>query len=148
MRLVNPVRYGLVYVATAVGIGVGLEVLLRVTGMDLNSSATSIMPAMVAAMIEGQQRAQSGEAAYTNGEAWRAAGVMTLVALGIAGGFGFLLSFLPEWSRIFALLSAGVWLLIVAISGVVSLLVNRFFLTLGFKNKRKILDKKIEDDFS
>ncbi|MGB0900259.1 ABZJ_00895 family protein [Halocynthiibacter sp.] len=148
MGLINPIRYGLVYIATAFGLGIGLEVLLRVTGIDLSSSATSIMPAMIAAMFEGQKRAQSDEGAFTNGEAWTAAMVMTVVALGITAILGFFMSFLPEWSRIFGSFSVGIWVLLVAISGIVSLLVNRFFLTLGFKNKRKIMDRKIEDDFS
>lgn len=146
--LVNLKRYALVYVATVIGITVGIEVLWRLAGLDLNSTGTTVLPAMAADMHEGRKPAEINTNAYSNSEAWNAAIWMTLVALAIGVAILAALTVVPAFADTFQGLPASVWMVVLVVLGIVYLLCNRFFLTLGYKGHRKAIDKKLEDDFS
>lgn len=142
---VNLVRYGLVFIGSGIAIAIALEALLYLTGIDMNSSATGMLPVMMAAMIEGQKRAQSGADPFTSGEAWRAAIWMTLVGAVISFTMVLLLMLLPFWSDVFSSIPFNVWVVIFLGVSVLMLLVNRFFLTMGYKNQRKVMEKKAQE---
>jgi len=57
---VNLLRYGLVYFITAIGLAIVLAVLASVVDLDVGGIPSTILPVMIAAMVEGQKRAQAG----------------------------------------------------------------------------------------
>ena len=136
-------RYAGVYILSMIGLMIIGLLLQRLFGFSLPPGLSTVLPPMMAAMIEGQKRADSGLGQYENTEAWSAAsfatmvvGVITVVVL--AG----LLIVMPPMREMFSSISMMTWVLVFAGIMVLTLLVNRVFLTLGYKNQRKALDKK------
>lgn len=144
-RLVSLPRYALVYIGTAIGISLFLEALVRFVGIDVSSGGTSVIPAILAAMVEGQKRAAAGAELYTSSEAWTAAFLMTLVAMAIAVAAMFGLSFIAAWAELLAIISPEAWIFILGFAGLVTLGCNRFFLTMGYRNQRKVMEKKAQE---
>ncbi|WP_298904618.1 ABZJ_00895 family protein [uncultured Aliiroseovarius sp.] len=136
-------RYAGVYILSMIGLMILGLLLERLLGFSLPSGLSTVLPPMMAAMIEGQKRADAGLAQYENVEAWSAASSATMVVgvitVAVLAG---LLILMPPMRQMFSSISMMTLVLVFAAIMGVTLLVNRFFLTLGYKNQRKALDKK------
>lgn len=135
--IIKPARYALTFLLTLVA-GVVVVTLLRVTfGVDLASSFLPIIPAMVAATLEGNKYARSTEAPLENRAAWKAAFVMTAIAVAFYAVLAVLLLSLSAQVQD-ATVAGGFMAAVMAVYTVVWLIMNRVFLGLGVRNERKV----------
>ncbi|NDW54676.1 ABZJ_00895 family protein [Aliiroseovarius sp. PrR006] len=136
-------RYAGVYILSMIGLMIIGLLLQRLFGFSLPTGLSTVLPPMMAAMIEGQKRADAGLGQYENTEAWSAASLATMVVgvitVAVLAG---LLILMPLMREMFSSISMMTWVLVFAGIMGLTLLVNRFFLTMGYKNQRKALDKK------
>lgn len=136
-------RYAGVYILAMIGLMIIGLLLERLFGLSLPSGLSTVLPPMMAAMIEGQKRADAGLGPYEKTEAWSAASLATMVVgvitVAVLAG---LLILMPVMREMFSSISMITWVLVFAGIMAITLLVNRFFLTMGYKNQRTALDKK------
>ena len=79
----RPGFYVLIYVLTALG-GVAVTTVLgQITGATVSPASIQFLPALFAAMIEGQRYGKSGAEAPGQAALWRAAIAMTGMATGL-----------------------------------------------------------------
>ncbi|MGK7651570.1 ABZJ_00895 family protein [Roseovarius sp. B08] len=129
-------RYGVVFLAVAIGVAQVVR-LLDITKDEMLGSAAQIMvPAMIAALIEGQQYVRRHAALPGSGGAWRFA----FIAMGVATVLNVALTYAgptvaPEFAKL-AIAAPGsqqfVTLLLMYAGGY--LLANRFFFGIGAGN--------------
>lgn len=129
-------RYALVFLAVAIGVAQVVR-LLGVTQEDMLGSAAQIMvPAMIAALIEGQQYVRHHMALPGGVRAWRFA----FAATGMAVALNLLLAFAPGWiAPEFAKLSIAApgsqqFLILLVLYAGGYLLSNRVFFGIGAGN--------------
>jgi hypothetical protein len=136
-------RYAGVYILSMIGLMIVGLLLERLLGFSLPSGLSVVLPPMMAALIEGQKRADAGLEPYGKAEAWSAASLATMVVgvitVAVLAG---LLILMPLMREMFSSISMITWVLVFAGIMALTLLVNRSFLTMGYKNQRKALDKK------
>ena len=138
---VNLRRYAMVYIVTLIVGAVLIAALRHFTGLDLATSSIPLLPAMFAAMYEGNKQAIEGAPAPKGKEAWIESARMT----GIALGFNILLGLV-----VFASLMRGqlqmqpiLWFLgFLALYGALWLVTNRIFLGMGYKNATSATKKR------
>lgn len=137
-------RYVRAYFLTMIGLAVLSLVLDLLFQSTVPTGISIVLPTIMAAMFEGQKRAEAGLAAYSGAEAWSAAayatmivGVITVLTLAL------LLVFLESSRMAFGSFSMVTWVIVFSVLMFVTLLTNRIFLTMGYKNQRKALDKKV-----
>jgi hypothetical protein len=133
----NYLRYVLVFTLTAMGTGVLLMYLQDKTQSPLGSSAQVLVPAMIAALIEGQRFARHHGRKPTYKEAMNFMWIASGIAMALNLAFSFLAaSLLPEFAKlaIAPVFSAqfNVLMLIFAVGYLIS---NRFFLGIGAGNE-------------
>lgn len=130
---VNLRRYAGIYVVTLVVAALAIWALRQIAQIDLASSFVPLIPAMVAAMVEGHKLAKEG-ADYPKGKpAWVASAKMTGVALAFNGGLG-LVVFLALSGAGLQVRSIMVFAGFLAMYCVFWMVANRIFLTQGYRN--------------
>ncbi|WP_135505886.1 ABZJ_00895 family protein [Roseovarius aestuariivivens] len=129
-------RYAFVFLAVAVGVAQVVLWLDRDPGLSFGGALQLMVPAMIAALIEGGQLAKRERARPSSARAWRFAGV----AAGIATLLNLALAFAgPQVAPEFAKLAIApvdgrqFWLLLAIYAGGY-FIVNRFFYGLGAGN--------------
>jgi hypothetical protein len=138
----NYIRYAGIVIALTVGLPIVLGLLRQVTGINLSSSATSIIPAMCAAMIEGQKFARKFLRLPTRAETISFVAVATLIAAGFqllftatvitnVPGYEHLLQTPPSMRLVIGML---------IFVGIVIAICNLVFLRMGCKNQLKTLE--------
>lgn len=97
----NAVRYALVFVVVALGAALAIAALNRTVNTALGSSAQLMVPAMIAALIEGQRFAKRQGRKPVSREIWGFTWIVTLFAtllnVAIAYGAG---RFAPEFGKL------------------------------------------------
>ncbi len=130
---VNLKRYAMYYVAVLVAAAIIIGLLRQLASIDLATSFIPIVPAMVAAMVEGHKLSREG-AEYPAGKAaWIAAAQMTGVALGFNALLGLLVFGALSGAGI-QMSSIVIFLGFLALYCVFWLVTNRIFLTQGYRN--------------
>ena len=149
MKVMRPLY--LLYTLWFVGLSIALPVLLtliaRLTGIDLSSSALSVIPTMTASMVAGMSFAKSAARRPTKPEAWRFATVSLMIfAVGTLVLGGVLAVFDPGIAEALSGLSnprnLGIFTAIFSVILGVVFLLNRYFFGLGGKNQSKVAPRK------
>lgn len=137
----NLIRYGLIFLAVALGVALAVSGLNTQIDNVLGSSAQLMVPAMIAALIEGQQFAKIHKrrpgSAEIWGFAWQATGVATVLNLLLAFLAG---SLAPEFGKLaIAVPLSQQFNLLLAIYAGGYLICNRFFSGLGAGNQLSLM---------
>jgi len=149
----NYLRYAWVHVATALGLGVAAWALRQFAGINISSAGLGVLPPLVAAMEVGDAHARVSGRLPESGPAWRFAFIAMLISFGLSVVFTLLAGLaLPE--QVAAMkqevamalgtkgsILASIAAFLLAFFLVVTLLVNRYFLTFGAKIRLKNLKK-------
>ncbi|WP_397544185.1 ABZJ_00895 family protein [Roseovarius salis] len=141
MRPVACIRYALVFLGVAIGASVLVSLLNATVDSALGSSAQLMVPAMIAAVIEGQQFAKREKRKPKGAAAWNFTWVATIIAIGLnlllayAGG-----RLVPEFAKL-AIAPAGSrqFLILLALYAGGYLVCNRLFLGIGAGNQLSLM---------
>lgn len=139
---INLGRYALVYFLAALGFAVLSGLLEAFTDLSGGGGAATVIPAMVAAVYEGQRWAQAnGGPMPEKGALWRGAWRCTIAAAAVNLVTFVLLWMVPAIRELMqAIPFVFIAVLFVILLGV-TLLINRFGLGLGIKSERKRQEK-------
>ena len=146
-RCMNYLRYGIVFVVTALGVGVLLKFASAAfAASSLGSTMQVIVPGLIGAVVEGQQYAKANKARPSNAAAWKfawiGAGVATLLNIALAYGAG---GFLPEFGKLAIVSPASKqFLLLIVIYSSAYLIGNRLFVVLGAGNQLSLMASREE----
>jgi hypothetical protein len=138
----NYMRYAGIVIALTIGVPIVLGLLRLATGISLSSSATMIIPAICAAMIEGQKFAKQFLRLPTRGESGSFVVIATLIAVGFQALFmATIITNLPGYDHLLQTppsmgLVIGVLIFVI----IVIAICNLVFLRMGSKNQLKALD--------
>jgi len=132
---VRPGRYAIVFAATALVGGLVVTALERVTTWDVPTAFMTILPPMVAAMLEGARIGRETGAPLPKGAWLREGLVMTAVAFAIKLVLGSLIVMMMVRAGLVGPLPWGQMALLVALDLVATLAVNIFFLIMGVRNE-------------
>ena len=145
----NHSRYVIVFMFTAIGTAALIRLLNWTLESGLGSSVQILVPAMIAALIEGRQFARANKRKSTEKEIWK----FTLITSVLAMSLNVTLAYLGEWAAPeFARLTIPEpfstqfnFLLVAYAFGY--LICNRFFLALGIRNQLSLMRSRgeIED---
>jgi len=141
MSAVSLIRYALVFLAVAVGVALLVGFLNTQVDSALGSSAQLMVPAMIAAVIEGQQFARREKRKPGGAEAWNFAWIATVIAVALnvalAYGAG---RWLPEFGKL-AVTEPGSrqFLLLLGLYAGGYLICNRFFLGIAAGNQVSLM---------
>lgn len=141
-------RYSLVFLAVAIGVAQLVLYLNAAQDMALGSAAQLMVPAMIAALVEGQQYAKREKAHPGGQRAWNFAFLAMIVAtvlnvaLSYAGP-----QVAPEFAKLaIAPLFSKQFLILVGLYAGGYLLANRFFYGLGAGNTLTLMRNRGEMD--
>ena len=131
------IRYAIAFLASAVGVALLVSFANAQIDTTLGSSAQIIVPAMIAAVIEGGQFARAHKRKPNRREAWNfawaAAGVAVALNIGLAFGAG---DITPEFARLAASPpTSQQFITVLALYAGGYLISNWFFLGLGAGNQ-------------
>ncbi|MDT8327632.1 MAG: ABZJ_00895 family protein [Roseovarius sp.] len=141
---VNLLRYAGTYTATILGIMVLAYVLDAFVGVPFPKGVGTVLPTLVASMLEGQFYARKHGAVLSKGDAWRAAFAMTAVVAVLNIALMAALMLMPGVAEMLGSLSIALWVgILVFLLGIV-LLVNRFFLGFGARNELKAAARRVK----
>lgn len=130
--LVSLPRYALLYILFVAGLALLTYLLDEFLGFTLPNGVSTVVPAMMAALIEGGKIAPRLQRAMTNSEAWWSALAMTAVVAVVSFAvFAALLVVSPQIGSFFSLLSVGLLIGVFFFLLLIVLVINRFFLTMG-----------------
>lgn len=137
----NYVRYGLVFVVVALGASMAIRALNTSFDTVLGSSAQLMVPAMIAALIEGQQFARRQKRKPDSREIWGFSWIATALAVALnvalaygAGGYA------PEFGKLaIAPLLGQQFLILLGLYAGGYLICNRFFAGLGAGNQLSLM---------
>lgn len=144
----NYLRYATVFFAVAVGVAVVVALLNTATRSGLGSSVQLMVPAMIAALIEGQRFAKTRKRKPTGATAW----TFTWIATGIAVALNLALACLgpavaPEFSRLaIAPFLSRQFVILLGLYAGGYVLCNRFFLSIGAGNQLSLMRRRGEID--
>ena len=127
------VRYALVFLAVALGVAIAVRYLSSATTTTIGSAAQLMVPAMIAAVVEGMVFARSEHRKPTRTEAWRFTYVATLIAVVLNIGLAFLATDItPEFGKLaIARVLSSQFSILLLIYAFGYLLCNRFFIAIG-----------------
>lgn len=134
-------RYAIVFLCVAIGVAQLVLWLNATQDMALGSAAQLMVPAMIAALVEGQQEARTRKTHPGGKAAWRFAFVATGVAVMMNIGLAFAgPDVAPEFAKlsIAPVQSQQFWMLL-GLYALGYVLCNRFFYTLGISNKLTLM---------
>jgi len=139
-------RYALVFVAVALGTALLVGGLNAQAGGALGSSAQLMVPAMIAAAIEGQQNAKAARARAASPAIWSFTWAATLVATGLnlalayaAGGIA------PEFGKLAIATPMGQqFLVLLGLYAGGYLVCNRLFFGIGQGNQLSLMRSRGE----
>lgn len=137
----NLIRYAVVFVTVALGVALAVRGLNTQIDNVLGSSAQLMVPAMIAALIEGQQFARAHKRRPNSAEiwgfTWMATAIATILNLVLAYAAG---SFAPEFGKLaIAVPLSQQFNLLLAIYAGGYLICNRFFAGLGAGNQLSLM---------
>jgi len=133
------VRFAAVYLATMVGLMVLVVLLQAIANVDIANAGMAIIPAMVAAMVEGQSFARSEDRLPDSAEMWGFARRAGVIILGLTMMSTAVFSVaMPEVKFILTQPYGAVMLLgAILFQTVISFVLVRFFLASGAKSALK-----------
>ena len=140
------IRYSIVFVLVAVGVGVLVSAVNTAAQSTLGSSAQLMVPAMIAALIEGQQFTKANKRKFYAPEAWRFTGIATAIAVGLNVGLTYLTApLVPEFGKL-AIAPFGLeqFLILLAPYALGYLVFNRLFLGIGSGNQLSLMRSRGE----
>ncbi|WP_157033246.1 ABZJ_00895 family protein [Loktanella sp. S4079] len=133
------------YTAIIIGVTIGLPILLgmlrQLTGLNLSTGFTAIAPALVAALVEGQQFAKTHNRVPTGSETKSFVGFATLISAGFLILFSAaIITNVPGFGELLETPPAA-WLIFSVLGFVVAMiaLCNFAFLRMGAKNQLKAI---------
>ena len=133
-------RYLLVFVGLTIGIPVLFAVLKSLFGLDLGSGGASIIPVMIAAMVEGQGFAKIEKRRPENKEAWNIS--LRLAGLGLIPTFIISAIFFAATPSLHVYATNLLFTIgLIAIVGAVFVLLSRIFFSLGAKGVVRASEK-------
>lgn len=137
---VNLKRYALWFIAATIGLFIVVFALDYFLAMEFPNGAAAVIPAMVAAMVEGQKYAETSRDPVPS--PWKQAGALTIVGSAISIVFAIpAFIFLPELRGAFSQFpSLMIGMIVFGI--LITWVVNRIFLTIGAKNQWKAMDRQ------
>src|SRR6056297_2246192 len=134
-------RYAMVFLAVAIGASFAVAALQgQIKGL-VGSSAQLMVPAMIAALVEGQQFARAHGRKPDSREIWRFTWIATAIAVGLNvalafGGRGYL----PEFEKLaVAPVFSKQFIILLGLYAGGYLLCNRFFAGLGVGNQLSLM---------
>jgi len=141
-------RYSLVFLAVAIGVAQIVRLLNATTDSGLGSSAQLMVPAMIAALIEGQQFARQGRRSPRSREAWTFALAATLFAIGLNLALAYLgPTLVPEFALLaIAPAASKQFLILLGLYGAGYLICNRFFFGIGAGNQLSLMRSRDDND--
>jgi len=137
---INLKRFCLIYLGLFVGLPIAFMLIARVTGFDMGSAAASILPIMMAAMIEGMHFVRTTGEKPRGGAAWRLALIMARMALFLSGAVVVIVMIaVPDlYAFLVHVLSISGLLVIISVYTVLMVVLGRVFFGLGARNELKI----------
>ncbi|WP_272008181.1 ABZJ_00895 family protein [Roseovarius sp. ZX-A-9] len=128
----NYLRYALVFLAVAFGAGLVVR-LLEGRVSELGASTQLLVPAMIAALIEGQRHARTHRARPARAEIWGFVWIATALATGLNLALAYLAGgLLPEFGKLaIAHFASQQFLILLGIYTGAYLISNRFFFGIG-----------------
>uniref|UniRef100_UPI003B524553 ABZJ_00895 family protein n=1 Tax=Roseovarius indicus TaxID=540747 RepID=UPI003B524553 len=146
MSAVSLIRYALVFLAVAIGVALIVGVLNAQVDSALGSSAQLMVPAMIGAVVEGQQFARREKRRPKGAEAWNftwaATGIAVVLNVALAYGGG---QWLPEFGKL-AVAAPGSrqFLILLGLYAGGYLICNRVFLGIAAGNQLSLMRSKGE----
>ncbi len=139
-------RYALVFLAVALGAAWAIRLLEAQFDTALGSAAHLMVPAMIGALVEGQQHARTHKARPGTAAVWRFTWVATVIAVvlnvGLAYGAG---RFAPEFGKLaVAPVGSRQFGLLLALYAGGCLICNRVFLGIGAGNQLSLMRSRGE----
>lgn len=140
--LVSLKGYALAYVGTIIALA-SINVLLSYVGFSIPSGLSTVLPAMMGAMMEGQKHARGGFEPFTNAQAWAAARDMTYIVAVVTAVVFVAFFLVPSLRAMLIELHPILMLSMTIILILISFLTNRFFLIIGYTSQRKAMERQI-----
>ncbi|MFO7771277.1 MAG: ABZJ_00895 family protein [Roseovarius gahaiensis] len=137
----NYLRYGIVFLVTAVGVALAVAGLNAQVDTQLGSSAQLMVPAMIAAVIEGQQFARKAGHKPAGRLAWRFTWTASViaVALNVALAYG-AAGLAPEFGKLaIAPALSKQFLILLGLYAGGYVICNRLFLGIGAGNQLTLM---------
>jgi len=146
MSAAGLIRYAAVFLAVALGVAFLVSYLNTRMDGALGSSAQLMVPAMIAAVIEGSQFARRHKRKPDSREAWNfawvtmALAIVLNIALAYGGG-----ALVPEFARLaIAPVGSKQFLILLGLYAGGYLLCNRFFIAIGAGNQLGLMRSRGE----
>lgn len=141
-------RYALVFLAVAIGVAQLVLWINAEQGTTLGSAAQLMVPAMIAALVEGQQVAKQRGVVPRGAQAWQFAGVATGVALTLNLGLAYSgPAVAPEFAKLaIAPVLSKQFMILLGLYALGYLIANRFFYSLGAGNQLSLMKNRDEAD--
>ncbi|MEM8773579.1 MAG: ABZJ_00895 family protein [Pseudomonadota bacterium] len=136
-------RYGAVFLAVAIGVSQIIALFQLPQDQTIGGAAQLMVPAMIAALVEGQRFAKLNRVHPGSGKAWNFA----LAAAGIAFALNLMLAYAgprvaPEFAKLaIAVPGSKQFMTLLVFYAVGYLLCNRFFYGLGVSNQLTLMQK-------
>ena len=142
----NYLRYGIVFVIVAVGTAMLISGLNTQVSGTLGSSAQLMVPAMIAAAIEGQQNAKATKARAATAGIWNFTWIATLIAAGLNVALAYTAgSIAPEFGKLaIAPLFGQQFLVLLGLYAGGYLVCNRLFFGIGQGNQLSLMRSRGE----
>ncbi len=142
----NPVRYGVVFVAVALGAALLITALNTATDNVLGHSAQLMVPAMIAALVEGQQFAKAHKRRPASVEIWGFTWIATGIAVALNVAIAFAAgSIAPEFGKLaIAQPLSQQFNVLLAIYAGGYLIFNRLFAGIGAANQFSVMRSRGE----
>ncbi|MEI4194536.1 ABZJ_00895 family protein [Roseovarius sp. E0-M6] len=140
--MIWPLRYALIFLATALGVGFVVGAMGSEGSTGIMVTLHLMVPAMIAALIEGMQAARARGAVPPRTALWRFAVVATVVAVALALGVGHLAGGIAPAFAGLAMVESGDAARLIAICAGGYLLCNRFLYGLGAANHLNTMRKR------
>ena len=142
----NYLRYGIVFVIIALGTAMLITGLNTQVSGTLGSSAQLMVPAMIAAAIEGQQNAKSTKERASTAAIWNFTWIATLIATGLNLGLAYAAgSIAPEFAKLaIAPVFGQQFLVLLGLYAGGYILCNRLFFGIGQGNQLSLMRSRGE----
>ena len=138
------IRYGAVFLAVALGVALVVQYANSTWDSTLGSAAQIMVPAMIAAGVEGSQFAKAERRKPNSAEIWGLSWLAMFVATGLNIALAFLAGDLaPEFGKLaIAPFPSKQFLILIGLYAGGYLICNRMFLGIGAGNKLSLMRSK------